>query len=256
MGLDEHGVIVTANTRAAAMTGRSIDDLVGRSFLDLIGEDDRSTITARWGLAASYRIGDDPADGRAGDSGSGDRGSAHLPVFALVDAAGTPHLAEATLHRSSLADGAHVVILRDLSRSATKFGRARTSPPAVPAGVPFGAHRDGARPARRQQDRRRQPVARRHAATPPRIARRDRDPRDHTSRRSAGRSHAARPARTRDRRHVPARSAVPPQRRRVRVGPAQGVGRRGRWRGVGDHAHRGRHRPTTHRRTPDPRRDA
>ena len=110
MGLDEHGVIVTANARAAALTGRSIDDLVGRSFLGLIGDDDRSTVTERWDLAVD------------------DSATAHLPVFALVDAAGTPHLTEATLHRSSLADGALVVILRDVTdrqRSSVALEQAR-----------------------------------------------------------------------------------------------------------------------------------
>jgi diguanylate cyclase (GGDEF)-like protein/PAS domain S-box-containing protein len=110
LGLDEHGVIVTANARAAAWTGRSIDDLVGRSFLGLIGEDDRSSVTECWDLAV------------------GDSGGAHLPVFALVDAAGTPHLTEATLHRSSVADGALVVILRDVTdrqRSSVALEQAR-----------------------------------------------------------------------------------------------------------------------------------
>ncbi len=108
LGLDEHGVIVTANSRAAAWTGRPIDDLVGRSFLDLIGDGDRSSVAERWDL--------------------GDGESAHLPVLALVDEAGKPHLTEATLHRSSVADGAVVVILRDVTdrqRSSVALEQAR-----------------------------------------------------------------------------------------------------------------------------------
>ncbi len=103
MGLDEHGVIETANDSAAALTGRSVDDLVGRGFLGLVDADDRDMVAERWDIAAG--------DGHGSDAGP----RAYLPVFALIDAAGTSHLTEATLHRSSLAAGALVVILRDVT---------------------------------------------------------------------------------------------------------------------------------------------
>ena len=38
MGLDEHGVIESANRRAAVLTGRTVDELVGRTFLEMIGD--------------------------------------------------------------------------------------------------------------------------------------------------------------------------------------------------------------------------
>ena len=69
MGLDEHGVIETANARAAALTGRSVDDLVGRSFLGLVADDDRGTVTERWKLGSDADRGDDgttTAPARAG----------------------------------------------------------------------------------------------------------------------------------------------------------------------------------------------
>ncbi len=72
-------------------------------------------------------VGDDPAAGRD-DGRGGVRGNARLPVFTLVDAAGVAHLTEATLHRSSLADGALVMILRDVTdrrRSSVALEQAR-----------------------------------------------------------------------------------------------------------------------------------
>ena len=123
MGLDDRGVIVTANATAASLTGRSVDDLVGRTFLGLIGDDDRGIVTERWDMV----VGDDPAAGRD-DGRGGVRGNARLPVFTLVDEAGVAHLTEATLHRSSLADGALVMILRDVTdrrRSSVALEQAR-----------------------------------------------------------------------------------------------------------------------------------
>ena len=72
-------------------------ELVGRSFLGLVGDDDRTTVTERWHF-------DTPESSR------------YLSVFELIDVAGAPHLMEATLHRSALTDGALVVILRDVER--------------------------------------------------------------------------------------------------------------------------------------------
>ena len=48
MGLDDRGVIESANQRAALLTGRTIDELVGRAFLEMIGDDDRESVTERW----------------------------------------------------------------------------------------------------------------------------------------------------------------------------------------------------------------
>jgi diguanylate cyclase (GGDEF)-like protein/PAS domain S-box-containing protein len=109
MGLDAHGVIETANARAAELTGRTVEDLVGRSFLGLVGDDDRTTVTERWHF-------DTPESSR------------YLSVFELIDVVGTPHLMEATLHRSALTEGALVVLLRDVSdreRSSVALEQAR-----------------------------------------------------------------------------------------------------------------------------------
>ncbi len=108
MGLDEHGVIEAANARAAVLTGRSVDDLVGRSFLGLVADDDRGTVTQRWKLGSDADRGDDGTDDGTGTS-------RYLSVFEMVDVAGRPHLTEATLHRSAITEGALVVILHDVT---------------------------------------------------------------------------------------------------------------------------------------------
>jgi diguanylate cyclase (GGDEF)-like protein/PAS domain S-box-containing protein len=110
MGLDGSGVIETANARAAQLTGRSIPELVGRSFLGLVGDADRSTVVERW----NFHVDQDR--------------SGYLSVFELVDVSGRPHLTEATLHRSALTEGALVVILRDVTdreRSSVALEQAR-----------------------------------------------------------------------------------------------------------------------------------
>jgi len=108
MGLDEHGVIEAANARAAVLTGRSVDDLVGRSFLGLVADDDRGTVTQRWKLGSDADRGDGGTDDGTGTS-------RFLSVFEMVDVAGRPHLTEATLHRSAITEGALVVILHDVT---------------------------------------------------------------------------------------------------------------------------------------------
>ena len=108
MGLDEHGVIEAANARAAVLTGRSVDDLVGRSFFGLVADDDRGTVTQRWKLGSDADRGDGGTDDGTGTS-------RFLSVFEMVDVAGRPHLTEATLHRSAITEGALVVILHDVT---------------------------------------------------------------------------------------------------------------------------------------------
>jgi PAS domain-containing protein len=58
MGLNERGVIESANQRAALLTGRTTDELVGRAFLEMIGDDDRDSVTERWNF-------DQPSPGRS-----------------------------------------------------------------------------------------------------------------------------------------------------------------------------------------------
>ncbi len=111
MGLDEHGVIVTANQRAALLTGRTVDALVGRAFLEMIGDGGRHSVTERWnfGQLDVDRPGEMPI------------GPANHVLFELVDATDEPHLVEASLHRSADTDdrgGALVVMLRDVTDSA------------------------------------------------------------------------------------------------------------------------------------------
>jgi diguanylate cyclase (GGDEF)-like protein/PAS domain S-box-containing protein len=90
MGLDERGVIESANQRAAVLTGRTVDGLVGRAFLELIGDSDRDVVTARWHFD-DPRVAPEPLD-VTGPIGN------HV-VFELIDAFGDPHLVEASLHR-------------------------------------------------------------------------------------------------------------------------------------------------------------
>ncbi len=135
MGLDERGVIESANQRAAVLTGRTIDELVGRAFLEMIGDSDREVVTARWHF-------DDPRAAPEPLDVTGPIGN-HV-LFELVDAFGDPHLVEASLHRPGMgrapggattggqADdegaGGLVVLLRDVTdraRSTVALEQAR-----------------------------------------------------------------------------------------------------------------------------------
>ncbi len=118
MGLNERGVIESANQRAALLTGRTVDELVGRAFLEMIGDDDRDSVTERWHFdrsnPGSLVVGDDRTGDVTGPIGN------HV-VFELVDAYGEPHLVEASLHRPAVSDGRGgglVVLLRDVTDRA------------------------------------------------------------------------------------------------------------------------------------------
>ncbi|NND75222.1 MAG: EAL domain-containing protein [Ilumatobacter sp.] len=105
MGLDISGRITSANSKAAALTGRSVEDLIGRGFLGMIGDDDRDSITRGW---ERFDFGSELTSGRAGN----------VAVFELIDASGEPHLVEASLHRTRVddPDGAGLVaLLRDVT---------------------------------------------------------------------------------------------------------------------------------------------
>ena len=111
MGLDERGVIESANRRAALLTGRTVDELVGRTFLEMIGDSDRDVVTERWHFDDPMPV---PLD-VTGPIGN------HV-LFELVDAYGEAHLVEASLHHPSADDGRDtgglVVLLRDVTDRA------------------------------------------------------------------------------------------------------------------------------------------
>jgi diguanylate cyclase (GGDEF)-like protein/PAS domain S-box-containing protein len=118
MGLDASGEIATANQRAAELTGRSVEDLVGRAFLGMVGDTDRESVTERWRFDVSTEA--EHTDG------------AGPVVFELIDSHSQPHLVEASLHRpSSSGDDVSsgvVVVLRDVTdreRSTVKLEQAR-----------------------------------------------------------------------------------------------------------------------------------
>jgi len=116
MGLNDRGVIESANQRAALLTGRTIDELVGRAFLEMIGDNDRDSVTERWHFGQAKPLPLDVASDVTGPIGN------HV-VFELVDADGDPHLVEASLHRPTVADGVGgggglVVMLRDVTDRA------------------------------------------------------------------------------------------------------------------------------------------
>jgi diguanylate cyclase (GGDEF)-like protein/PAS domain S-box-containing protein len=114
MGLNDRGLIESANQRAALLTGRSIDELVGRAFLEMIGDDDRESVTERWHFDQERPGSLDVTGDLTGPIGN------HV-VFELVDADGEPHLVEASLHRPSVTDGRGgglVVLLRDVTDRA------------------------------------------------------------------------------------------------------------------------------------------
>jgi diguanylate cyclase (GGDEF)-like protein/PAS domain S-box-containing protein len=114
MGLNDRGLIESANQRAALLTGRTIDELVGRAFLEMIGDDDRESVTERWHF-------DQAAPGTLDVTGDLTGPVGNHVVFELVDADGDPHLVEASLHRPSVTDGRGgglVVLLRDVTDRA------------------------------------------------------------------------------------------------------------------------------------------
>ena len=136
--LDEAGKISSANSEAVVLTGRSIDDLLGRGFSSMIGDEDRDSVTERWqqfdighGFLAAPVPGDLGTERAADlgadlDAGLGPRGSV---VVELLGAEGERHLVEASMHvpRSATSRGT-VVLLRDvtdLKRSSDVLGRAR-----------------------------------------------------------------------------------------------------------------------------------
>ncbi len=114
MGLNDRGVIESANQRAALLTGRSIDELVGRAFLEMIGDDDRESVTERWHFDQPETAGSHDTADLTGPVGN------HV-LFELVDTDGDPHLVEASLHRPAVSDdhgGGLVVLLRDVTDRA------------------------------------------------------------------------------------------------------------------------------------------
>ena len=114
IGLDHRGVIESANQRAALLSGRTIDELVGRAFLEMIGDDDRDSVTERWHF-------DQPTPGPLDATGDLTGPIGNHAVFELVDADGDGHLVEASLHRPAVSDrhgGGLVVLLRDVTDRA------------------------------------------------------------------------------------------------------------------------------------------
>jgi diguanylate cyclase (GGDEF)-like protein/PAS domain S-box-containing protein len=121
MGLDERGTIRSANRRAALLTGRTVDELVGRAFLEMIGDTDREVVTERW----HFETASEPTDADGPDVGS-----IGAPIlFELIDDVGEPHLVEASLHRPADTDQRGlVVVLRDVTdraRSTVALEQAR-----------------------------------------------------------------------------------------------------------------------------------
>ncbi len=102
--LDERGTILSANERAAALTGRSIEELLGRSFIGFVAADDRDDITDRW-----KRLRLDP------DESPRERSPSTSAVFELISRDGASHLVEASLHPIGEEVPGTVVILRDVS---------------------------------------------------------------------------------------------------------------------------------------------
>lgn len=105
--LDADSRIESANQRAVELTGRSLHDLVGRSFLGMVADDDQADITDRWRRIIN-------ADGET--TLVRERETA---MFELVDTDGRSHLVEASVHRPTVATTDDVpglvVVLRDVS---------------------------------------------------------------------------------------------------------------------------------------------
>jgi len=117
MGLNDRGVIESANGRAALLTGRTVDELVGRAFLEMIGDDDRESVTERWHFD---QASSDPSATLV-DAADVTGPIGNHVLFELVDADGDGHLVEASLHRPAMSDGSGgglVVLLRDVTDRA------------------------------------------------------------------------------------------------------------------------------------------
>ena len=230
MSVDDHGIVRGANARAAELVGQPVDDLVGRR-LDGFVESSRLDELTSW-LAG------------------GRRGEAVPPMSLRVLRAGAPTatLVEAIVDRPHRSAGAAIVRLRDitereargqaLEQARQRFQQAFHSAPTGMALVRMHDSTiiDANRSLAEMLDR---PIGQlvgrsiREFTHPDDLARR-RGPR--------------RPARARQQRQLPARSTLPAQRRRVRVGAHPRRADRGQRRGLGDHPHRGRHRAAPHRR--------
>ena len=242
LSLDDDGVVRGANAKAAELTGRPVD------------RPRRPPVRAR---SSSRRAA--PTSTRGWRPGAADAPARRSP-FRL------PH-----------ADGADQHARRGDRRPAPPDRRRRASSACATSPSARSACARSSRPgggSSRRSTRRRPGMAlvrlddstildaNRSLADmldrPGRRARRAQHPRDHPPRGPAGRGRLPGPARARHRRHLPARPALPAQRRRVRVGPHPRRRHRGRGRVAGDHPHRGRHRAAAHGRAAavggDPRR--
>ncbi|MFT4656314.1 MAG: diguanylate cyclase (GGDEF)-like protein/PAS domain S-box-containing protein [Ilumatobacter sp.] len=100
LSMDDDGAIVSANEQAAAITGRSIDELLGRAFINFVLPDDRDDIVDR-----CRRLGLDPKV--TGDA-----------VVELVSRDGSVNLVEVSLHPVVDGAGGTVVIMRDVEDRA------------------------------------------------------------------------------------------------------------------------------------------
>lgn len=100
LSMDDDGAIVSANEQAAAITGRSIDELLGRAFINFVLPDDRDDIVDR-----CRRLGLDPKV--TGDA-----------VVELVSRDGSVNLVEVSFHPVVDGAGGTVVIMRDVEDRA------------------------------------------------------------------------------------------------------------------------------------------
>lgn len=108
LSIDAHGAITAANSRAQILTGRPLDELLGRSFIGFVSVDDRDDITDRW---KRLRL---DAEATGGDQSAS-------AVFELIARDGSSNLVEASLHPIAADVPGTIVILRDVT------GRERTS---------------------------------------------------------------------------------------------------------------------------------
>ncbi|WP_420452065.1 EAL domain-containing protein [Ilumatobacter sp.] len=134
LGVDGRGRVTSANARAAVLTGRPVEDLLGRPFLGLVADDDQRDVTDRW---ESVRPADDPDATHVGPAAVDRRDGRETAVLELVDASGSSHLVEASIHRPTShggrgdadpATGERIVVLRDVTareRSTSALEAAR-----------------------------------------------------------------------------------------------------------------------------------
>ncbi len=246
VGLDEDGRINSANGKAATLTGRSVEDLIGRGFLSMVGEADRASVSDTWQRVDLGRRVAATQDGsrRAGDL-AGQVARVILPVTSRCSNWSMPTATRTWWRRRCMCPKVVAAAWCCSGTSPIASGRRpRSNRLAAVSSRRFTRRRPGWLWSDLMMTASSMPISRWPRCSVvhwPRcwVRRCGGSPTPKTlapQRASAPNSNSASP--------IPMRSSsvICASRRHVRVGAHSGVGVRGRRGGIGDHPHRRRHR--------------